>query len=303
MILCSEQGYYRRAMEDVPALEEMVKKASDLQMMPQTARKVIELVSKESTTAQDLSQVIEKDANITTRILKIANSAFYGLRQEITTVQHAIVILGYKSVRSLVVASSSKAMHKRFGITEQLMWDHSVGTAIFGRGLAKGKPQAVGELAFVGGLLHNVGKAIMNNECPKAYMEVMKTVYNENVSFIEAEQKVFGYTYPEVGNLVIAKWGLPESISKIIRFHRLSKETGPEKEKALEDNDTKLGLACVEMAVEMCRFLGIGYKDKNPNVKLAELESAKILGLEEPQIKSLLEESQKSFEQEKSIFN
>lgn len=290
--------------ESIVSFDDLIKKAGDLQMMPQTARKVIELVSNESSTAQDLAQVIEKDANITTRILKIANSAFYGLRREVTTVQHAIVILGYKSVRSLVVASSSKAMHKRFGITEQLMWDHSVGTAIFGRMIAKGKATAVGELAFVGGLLHNLGKAIMNNESPKAYMEVMKRVYNEGVTYIEAEQGIFSYTYPEVGFRVIEKWGLPESITKIIRYHRLSMMKPEKQEEGLKDldQDVKLGVACVEMAVEMCRFLGIGYKGPNKEVKLASLKSAELLGLDEQKITELLASCETAYQEEKAIF-
>jgi len=290
-------------MEEIPSLDELVKKASDLQMMPQTARKVIELVSRDATTAQDLAIVIEKDANITTRILKIANSAFYGLKSEVKTVQHAIVILGYKSVRSLVVASSSRAMHKRFGITEQLMWDHSVGTAIFGRMLAKSLPQSVAELAFVGGLLHNIGKAIMNNECPKQYMEVMKTVYNEGISYIEAENQVFKYSYPEVGYRVISKWGLPESISTVIRYHRLSLLNPEVQNEALESDEVKMGLACVELATEMCRYLGIGFKNKNTSIELSQLKGATLLGKNSDQIMSELENCEKAFQEEKAIFN
>jgi len=290
--------------ETLPTLDELIKKAGDLQMMPQTARKVMELVSKESTTAIDLASVIEKDANITTRILKISNSAFYGLRQEIKTVQHAIVILGYKSVRSLVVASSSKAVHKRFGITEQLMWDGSVGTAIFARLLAKGKRPAVGELAFVGGLLHNVGKAIMNNECPKAYTEVMKNVYNTGTTFAEAEKKVFKYSHPEVGYGVITRWGLPENISKIIRFHQLSRLDPNAKEEVLKaDEDLRTALACVEVAVELCRLLGVGYKDRVPDVKLDALEGSKILGLDSAKLDQIVPICEKSFLEEKAIFN
>jgi HD-like signal output (HDOD) protein len=97
------------------------------------------------------------------------------------------------------------------------MWDHSIGTALCGKVLAEGRPTAVGELAFVGGLLHNVGKTVMNNECPKAYLDVMKKVYNEGISPLEAEIAVFKYGHPEVGFMVTEKWGLPADISKITR--------------------------------------------------------------------------------------
>lgn len=287
---------------NLPSLDELVKQADDLQMMPQTARKVIDLVSKETSTAQDLANVIEKDANITTRILKIANSAFYGLRREVTTVQRAIVILGYKSVRSLTIASSSKAMHKRFGITEQLMWDHSVGTAIIGRILSKGKSAGVGEMAFVGGLLHNVGKAIMNNQCPEAYNEVMMSVYNDKIDYPEAEKSIFGYTYPEVGSRIIEKWGLPESIFRTIRYHHLSSLGPEERNTVFSDDETKMGLACVEMALMMGKKLGIGYREPHEDLDLAGLVSAEYLGLKEESFESLLPQAQSSFAEEKAIF-
>lgn len=289
--------------DSIPSLDELVKKADDLQMMPQTARKVIDLVSKEATTAQDLARVIEKDANITTRILKISNSAFYGLRREVTTVQHAIVILGYKSVRSLVIATSGKAMHKRFGITEQMMWDHSVGTAIFGRLLAASHPHSIADLAFVGGLLHNVGKAIMNNECGMAYTEVMKVVYNEGADYIDAENSIFKYTYPEVGARVVEKWGLPEQIVNIIRYHHISKMDGSLRTKLLADSELKLGLACVETAFHLCRRLGIGFKAPDPKWDLSGIEGVKLLNLTPEKINQLLELGQKTYEQEKAIFN
>ncbi len=289
--------------EKIPSLDELVAKANDLQMMPQTARKVIELVAKDTTTAQDLAKVIEKDANITTRILKISNSAFYGLRREVTTVQHAIVILGYKSVRALVVATSGKAMHKRMGIAEQMMWDHSVGTAIFGRLLAQGLPHTIGDLAFVGGLLHNVGKAIMNNECGKAYTEVMKIVYNQGADYIKAETEIFKYTYPEVGYRVVEKWGLPEAIAQIIRYHPLTRLDLETRTSLISDQELKLGLACVESATQICRYLGIGFKSADKNLDLLQVEGIKILNLNEEKLKNLCEQGQKIYQQEKAIFN
>jgi len=289
--------------EAIPTLEQIVAKANDLQMMPQTARKVMDLVSKDSTNAQDLAKVIEKDANITSRILKISNSAFYGLRREVTTVQHAIVILGYKSVRSLVIATSGKAMHKRMGITEQMMWDHSVGTAIFGRLIAASLPHTIADLAFVGGLLHNVGKAIMNNECGKAYTEVMKIVYNQGVEYLDAEKEIFQYTYPEVGFRVVEKWGLPDSIVQIIRFHNLSRLDPTEKATLLADRELKMGLSCVETSIQMCQFLGIGYKSPKKDLDFSKVDGVKLLEISPERLKTLIEQGEKLYTQEKAIFN
>lgn len=289
--------------EKPPSFDELIKKAGELNMMPQVARKVIELVQSETTTAVQLAELLEKDPNITTRILKIANSAFYGLRREVKTVQQAIVILGFKSLRSMVVASSSKALHKRFGIAEQLMWDHSIGTAIAGKVIAEGLPNAVGEIVFVGGLLHNVGKTIMNNEAPKAYVEVMKKVYNDKMSAIDAEMAVFGYAHPEVGFSITEKWGLPPELGSIIRYHHLNRLTEDEKKKLFENQVLKMALGCTHLALHVCEFLGIGYREKNPSLDLVNFEGAKVLGATKEKIDAWVKKAADSYQRERAIFN
>lgn len=285
------------------SFEELVKKAGDLQMMPQVARKVIELVSDENSTASQLATLLEKDPNITTRILKISNSAFYGLRREVKTVQQAIVILGFKSLRSMVVASSSKALHKRFGITEQLMWDHSIGTAIGAKVFAEKLPAAVGELGFVGGLLHNVGKTVMNNECPKPYMEVMKKIYNEGLPAIDAELAIFAYAHPEVGHKVTEKWGLPQELGQIIKNHHLSRLPPAAREALMKEQVLKLALACVEVATSACRILGIGYRDKKADVDLLSLEGAKLIGLKKENLDEFMKKFADLYAKERAVFN
>lgn len=281
----------------------LIKKAGELDMMPQVARKVLELVQDANSNANQLASVLEKDANITARILKIANSAFYGLRREIKSVQAAIVVLGFRTLRSMVVASSSKSLHKRSGITEQLMWDHSIGSAIGGKIIASKFSPAIGEVAFVGGLLHNVGKTIMNNECAQAYSEVMQLVYNDGLSPIEAEMQIFKYGHSEVGFKVTEKWGLPEELSKIIRFHHLSHLTPDERATITAGSDLEKTLACVEISTTLCRALGIGFRDKAADLDLLSLEGAKILGANDMQMKVWAKDVEEAFLKERAVFN
>ena len=291
------------AVEKPLPLEELIKKAAELNMMPQVAKKVVELVSNESSTAAQLAELLEKDPNITTRILKISNSAFYGLRREVKTVQQAIVILGFKSLRSMVVASSSKALHKRFGIAEQLMWDHSIGTAIGAKIISEGMPNAVGEVAFVGGLLHNVGKTVMNNESPKAYLEVMKKVYNDRVSPLQAETEIFGYGHPQVGYMIAEKWGLPPELVNVIRYHHLNSLNDDEKKNLLSNQITKLSLSCVDLGNQICEHLGIGFREKNLKLDLLSTEGAKLLGATSEKMVVWLKKIQDAYSRERAIFN
>jgi putative nucleotidyltransferase with HDIG domain len=285
------------------SLDELIKKAGELNMMPQVARKVVELVSNESSTAGQLAELLEKDPNITARILKISNSAFYGLRREVKTVQQAIVILGFKSLRSMVVASSSKALHKRFGITEQLMWDHSIGTAIGAKVIAEGLPPAVGEIAFVGGLLHNVGKTVMNNESPKAYMEVMKRVYNDRITAVKAEMEIFGYAHPEVGFQIAEKWGLPSDLTALIKNHHLDGISEEEKTKIFANQIAKSALSCIQLSTHVCEFLGIGFREKNLKLDLTTITGAKLLNATKEKIDGWLKKIQEAYSKERAIFN
>lgn len=203
----------------------------------------------------------------------------------------------------MVVAASSKALHKRFGITEQLMWDHSIGTAITAKMLASSFPATVGDLAFVGGLLHNVGKSVMNNECPQAYAEVMKLVYNDNQHPLDAEIQIFKYGHPEVGSKITEKWGLPVELGKIIRYYLLTSLTDSDKESLSFDKNLQASLACVELASQMCRSLGIGFREKNPNLELQSLESFRILKADTNMLDHWMKKGEESFKKERAIFN
>jgi len=182
-----------------------------------------------------------------------------------------------------------------------LLWDHSIGTAIIARILAKDAGPQVGELTFVGGLLHNVGKAIMNNECSQEYTEIMKSVYNEGRDSLDLEKEVFKYAYPEVGCRVIEKWGLPENIVRIVRYHRLSHLEKKEQDFLKQNDELRLALGCVELAYEICRKLGFGFKSPQ-EVNLTELAAIDFLKLDPTRLDQILEEASSAYLTEKSVF-
>ena len=126
-----------------------------------------------------------------------------------TNLQQAITLLGLNAINSLVIALSTKSLYKRFGITEQMMWDHSVGTSIAAKLISSGFGAEAEAVAFIGGLMHDFGKVVMNNESPEAFAEVMMKTYNEGIDSIAAEEGVFGYNHTEIGSMVAGKWGFP----------------------------------------------------------------------------------------------
>ncbi len=199
-------------------LESFVAKIGAIPLIPKVANKVIKLVENPDTTASQLQEIIDTDQAIASRLLKIANSAFYSYSGSINTTSEAVVLLGFKTIKSLVLAASIKDVYKRFTLTEELIWEHSLFSSISSRFIAREKGLSYQEEAFISGLFHNIGMVIMNNEKPQDFSEVMQRFYNNEVSFIEAENEVFGFTHKEAGALITRKWKLPDFLEKVIRY-------------------------------------------------------------------------------------
>ena len=283
---------------NIPAKDDVIKKVGDLKVLPFVARKLLETISNDKVSISDLNDMIEKDQTITARVLKISNSALYGLRHEVTSLQQAIMILGFKTIRSLVLSISTKSLYKQFGITEQMMWDHSIGAAIAAKVISADLGRELGDIAFTGGLMHDLGKVIMNNETPEAFAEVMMNMYNEGISSIIAEEEIYGYNHSEIGSKVIAKWGLSVALVEILAKHHLNNCSLDD----IKDPVVAKGLSCVHLADNICRALGIGYKEPDETLLLHELPSAVFLNMNEAALAKLAEEIRETYNREKSIF-
>lgn len=283
---------------DVLPKEELIRRVSDPKVLPIVARRVLEVIRDENASIAEICRVIEKDQAITTSVLKTANSAFYGLRSEVTSIRRAVVVLGLTTLRKIVFAVSTKLQYKRFGITEQLMWDHSIGAAIAARYIASSRWKELEEIAFLGGLMHDLGKVFMNNECPVAYSQVMQTIYNEGESSLSAEDAIFGYNHTVIGPLVMNKWGLPQIFSVVLEHHHL--HCCPLDEVPLAD--AARVTACVHTADNMCRHLGIGYRRPDAAAPVIDPPVAAMLSLPQESLGKLLEEIRTVYEQERVGF-
>ncbi len=282
----------------VPSKEQLIKKAGDPKVLPSVARKVLEMVNNADTSNSQLCSVIEKDQTISASILKIANSAFYGLRQEVTSLNQAIVILGFNALRDLVITVSTKLQYKNFGITEQMMWDHSIGAAIAAKRIAAGRGKDLEEIAFLGGLMHDFGKVVMNNEAPDAYLQVMQDSYNEGIQPMAAEDNVFGYNHTEIGPLVLSEWGFPPMLIEVLKNHHLNYCSLED----FEDGLAARAVACCHLANCICKKIGIGYRTPDDSVDLASLPSVAFLAIAPDKLDPMLNEIAEAYEAEKAAF-
>jgi len=194
-----------------------------LPTLPTVVAKVVQMVQDPRTSAQDLARIIATDQVLTAKVLKLANSSYYGFPRKIGTINLAVVLLGYETVRDLVLSVS---VIEKFSQPEgdlwfdySLFWEHSMATGIACRLFAqKLHYHIVGE-AFVAGLIHDIGKLVLNNYMKKEFRNILRKANTENLLFYEAEEKVLGVSHGRIGAWMVERWNLPKTIVEALAYH------------------------------------------------------------------------------------
>ncbi len=206
------------------AASTLVAKIKSIPTLPTVAIRVLESTANTKSSASDLMEVISPDVSLTTKILKIANSPFYGLRREVSSLQHAVTVLGFKEIRNLVISTVAFDSFKnlkqdgQFDISK--FWRHSFCCGLAAKIIAADLEIESNEL-FVAGLIHDIGKLAIYVTFPREFvmqLEIMNPLKIKYTSF-EAEKDVFGMTHDEVGMLLLKKWMFPENLLIAVGYH------------------------------------------------------------------------------------
>ena len=204
------------------SLEDLIAATSELQSLPSTTLRLIELLDDVTADASEVLDVIEKDPSLTTNLLKLANSAFYGVSGRVGSARDALILLGNQTVVNLAFATSMGDILRgplaAYRLGRNDLWHHALGTALAAAYLASltGGKEAR-ERAFTGGLVHDIGKLILNRPL-KQELEVIP----ESVDFaglLAAESGILGYDHAEAGAALAGTWGFPPQLVRLIRYH------------------------------------------------------------------------------------
>lgn len=207
-------------MKASPLLKKIVSVTGDLPTIPHTAQIIIQKLSDPEVTPKELERIIIHDPSLTARILKLANSPFYGRPRTIKTISEATVIIGLNTLKSIVIASAVREMLKNFGLMEKLLWEHSVATGFFVRYLAERLRLKCAEEAFLAGLLHDIGKIVLQLKIPgKMYLVIQDLYTGAETNSINSEMAVFGFAHVHVGQLLARKWQFAQEIEEAIGYH------------------------------------------------------------------------------------
>lgn len=212
--------------------DEILKKldrVEKLPTLPAIAMEVNRMLQDYNTSIKELSDTIEKDQSIVARILKLVNSAFFGLRSKVNNIPHAITLLGFNTVRNAVVsvsiidAFSEKEGGEEFDITT--LWTHSLSVAVTSKYLADSTKLHTPDDAFISGLLHDIGKIVLSHYFQDLFRMVWKGMREEDLSFYDAEKKYIPIDHSGIGGHIAKRWQLPAGIVDSLRCHHILRKT------------------------------------------------------------------------------
>ncbi|MCR4316944.1 MAG: HDOD domain-containing protein [Planctomycetes bacterium] len=273
-----------------------VERIEDLPTLPHIFNKLQQMLKDPETTAKDVGAVLMEDPSLASKLLKIANSAYYGLSHEVRTISHAVVVLGYNSLRSMILGSAVVGLFKPpkrtfQGFDRQDFWVHSVAVGAAARVLARKTRKHDPEEAFIAGLVHDIGKLILDFYFPEEFEKVLSYIAKNDAWIYDAELAVLGVSHCRIAQSLLGKWGLPEVLVDSVVYHH-DVESASDKGKPLA--------AIVHIADIIARTLTLG-SGGDLTIPARNDAAIKILGISDIEIDLIVAEA--STEAEKaSIF-
>jgi len=235
-------------------ISEITEKLRTIPSLPAAAVEAIRMVHDPDVDFNKLARTIEYDPGLTSNVLRLANSAYFGGMGTIKSMKDAIVRLGLKNVFQMIMASAVAPMVQKevsgYDLKPGYLWSHSVAVAVGARELALCLKRNAPEYSFTAGLLHDIGKLVLGTFVEIDAAMIMKKAFDEGVSFEIAEKSVLGFDHAEIGAMLLKQWNIPSEIVDVVRWHH-----DPE---SATRNDIVLDLVHVADAISMTTGLGTG---------------------------------------------
>lgn len=255
--------------------------AKDLRPSSNVAIRALQLIHGEDTSIVELTQLILKDQVLAANMLKEANSAYYGLSRQVHTISQAIVYLGMRTFKKIVMDTCLADMYNRrittYDMEDGAFFYHSVTCARISEAIAKITGRVEPETAYLAGLLHDIGKIVIERYGADLFTQVTSRVLLKNESFVQAEKDVFGLDHAAVGQYIAQNWQLPEELEEAIAFHH-----EPENMYIISP------LPCItHIADHICNIAGIGLSNDSMHNGLNE-KAITALKLDEQAIEDIL---------------
>jgi len=273
--------------------QDLVRGTVKLVSLPEVFIKVNSMVDDPTCSASDIGKYISKDPALTAKLLKIANSPLYGFPSRIDTVSRSITVIGTRGLRDLILASSTIDAFAKFDsdlVDINKFWSHSLYCGVLARLLATKCNALHTEPFFVSGLLHDIGKLIIQSKLPEMARKVHNREDESNLARFELENEVIGFNHASVGSALLRAWKLPVNIQDAVEHHHtpsLAKES-------------PMGAAIIHIADSITNSKGYSISTAR-NIRIDQTAWT-ITGLNHEIIENLLDEAEIQFKISLELF-
>lgn len=276
-------------------MEEILEKVNHIPAFPATIARLIQMIDNPNVEVSELKDVIRTDEGLTVKLLRVSNSAFYRGRREIKTIEDAIVVLGLKTVKSMIFSVAvGPVMSKEltgFDMAKEALWHQSQLSAMTAQAIAKKIKFKEVDLAYTAGLLKDVGKVILDEYVSEAFQQVHQMVAEQGITFLAAEEEVLGFNHAEVGAKIAERWNLPPEIVEVIELSHT-----PEKAKI----NPKLAMIC-HLAGNLIMMMGVDLGSDGLAYEFHS-EAMDVLGLGEQEVMEIMSEMAEYVDAEEVFF-
>jgi HD-like signal output (HDOD) protein len=235
-------------------VSDAVQSISHIATLPEITLKIIELVENPRSTAQDLHKVVSNDPALVARILKVVNSAFYGLPGQIGSINRAIVLLGLNAVRNIVIAASLAKLFRGGRVSPHFcakdLWTHSIAVGVMSRLLVSKLNNTLPDEAFLSGLIHDIGILVELQALRDPLIAVVEQAATQDRRYIELEQEIIGVDHQMFGAGLTSMWKFPRSFQYVTGYHHNPLALVP---------DCRWMACIVHVADHVCARDGLGY--------------------------------------------
>lgn len=207
-------------------IEEFVKTIEKMPSLSPTVAKIVEIANSPVSSPKDLNIVISMDPVLTARVLKLVNSAYFGLSSQVTNILRAIILLGLNTIKNLALSTAVLTQYggsgkEKTGFDTHAFWKHSLAVAVAAKLLAKarGVDEKVLEEFFIAGLLHDIGKVVLEEFFPDDLRTILRLKETSGISMLSAERRVVGVDHAQVGKWLAEKWLLSKPLLFAVEYH------------------------------------------------------------------------------------
>lgn len=203
-------------------MEDIVRDVRDIASLPNVFERVTQVISNPQSVANDIAQVVVEDPGLTSRLLKLVNSPFFGLPHKIETVSRAVMVVGTEQLRDLVLSTSVVHMFNKIPeglVSMESFWYHSLACGVIARTIGSLTNDPNSERLFIAGLLHDIGRLVLFMKMPDVARQVLTHAKDSTEPLYAIEKDVFSFNHAELGGALLKSWNLPSALQEAVGYH------------------------------------------------------------------------------------